>query len=83
MIAVLIDSSKCGASCKVAVRDCTRLRVSGLDGEDVVRVTTFIGDETIQHLCQEDKEFYVAGAQFVRAEHLKTGAGKVSVDLLR
>lgn len=84
MIAVLIDSRKQGSSAKVAVRGASRIKLSGLDG-DTVRILFFDGCESPEEMLFEaDCELpFASPVEFVIAEHLICGSGRVFVDLLR
>ena len=83
MIAVLMDSSRVGASAKIAVRSLQKVRVSGLDG-DHIRVLFFDRAGTYQmvHVEEDLVLEMVAGTEYVQALHHKKGRGRVYVDLL-
>jgi hypothetical protein len=84
MIAVLVDSVKKGTSCMIAVRQCRKVRVSGLDG-DVVRVLAFNGSETPEVIVflLNGEQPLPEGCVRVCAEHDVVGKGRVFVDLTR
>lgn len=83
MIAVLMDSSRKGSSGIVAVRQCRRIRASGLDGDEV-RVLAFNGNGAPTVLTfVEDGEQDLPACHSVSAEHSVVGRGRVFVDLVR
>lgn len=84
MIAVLVDSTKKGSSGMVAVRQCQKVRVSGLDG-DVIKVHALHGwgtPTTLVFLLNGVQELPPACTGVI-AEHDVVGKGRVYVDLVR
>lgn len=84
MIAVLVDSRRKGASGAVAVRSCSKVRASGLDG-DIVKVLAFNGSEAPHTLVftLNGVQDLPEGCTRVVAEHDVVGRGRVFVSLVR
>lgn len=83
MVVVLADSRNVGKTSWIACRGLCSVEVSGVVG-DVLQLCTIasLNDPELQQVVEADGMYELPeGTEFVRAEHIKTGNGRVFIDL--